>query len=87
MVLNPDKSHFLTLSFNKPFPDFSLENTIIKKVTEEKILEIVIDNNLNFKSHMKKIMCTTPTQKKKLINSLINAQFTYCPLIWMFSSK
>ena len=30
---------------------------------------------------------TTPTQKKKLINSFINAQFTYCPLIWMFSSK
>ena len=79
MVLNPDKSHFLTLSFNKPFPDFSLENTIIKKVTEEKILEIVIS--------YEKDMCTTPTQKKKLINSLINAQFTYCPLIWMFSSK
>ena len=30
---------------------------------------------------------TTPTHRKKLINSFINAQFTYCPLIWMFSSK
>ena len=29
---------------------------------------------------------TTPTQRKT-INSFINAQFTYCPLIWMFSSK
>ena len=30
---------------------------------------------------------TTPTQRKKLINSFVNAQFTYYPLIWMFSSK
>ena len=100
MVLNPDKCHFITLGFNKPFPDFSFKNTIIKNVTEEKILRILIDNNLNFKSHMKKIYekakqklsalariskLTTPTERKKLINSFINSQFTYCPLIWMFS--
>ena len=53
MVLNPDKCHFLTLGFNKPFPDFSFENSIIKNVNEEKILGIVIDNNHNFKSHIK----------------------------------
>ena len=102
MLLNPEKCHFLTLGFNKSSPDFSFENTIIKNVTEEKILGIVIDNNLNFKSHMKNICekanqklsalariskLTTPTQRKKLINFFINAQFTYCPLIWMFSSK
>ena len=46
MVLNPDKCHFLTLGFNKPFSDFSFENNIIKNVIEEKILGIVIDNNL-----------------------------------------
>ena len=46
---------FKTLGFNKLFPDFSFENTIIKNVTEENILVIVIDNNLNFKSHLKKI--------------------------------
>ena len=83
MVLNPDKCHFLTLGFNKPFPDFSFKNTIIKNFTEEKILEIVIDNNFNFKSHMKKICekanqklgtlariskLATPTQRKKLLS-------------------
>ena len=47
MVLIPDKCHFLTLGFNKPFSDFALENTIIKNFTEEKILGIVINNNLN----------------------------------------
>ena len=102
MVLNPNKCHFRTLIFNKPFPEFSFENTIIKIVPEEKILGIVIDNNLNLKSHMKKTceranqkLCalprisklTTPTQRKKIMNSFIHAQFTYCPLIWMFSSK
>ena len=101
-ILNPDKCHFLTLGFNKPFPDFSFKNTIIKNVIEEKILGIVIDNNLNFKYHMKKTYekaneklsalarisrLTTPTLGKKLINSFINSQFTYCSLIWMFSSK
>ena len=102
VVLNPNKCHFLTLDFNKPFPDFSFENTITKNVTEEKILGIVIDYKLNFKSHIKKVCekvnqklsvlakiskLTTPTQTKKLINSFIKAQFTYCLLIWMFSLK
>ena len=101
-ALCPDKCHFLTLGFNKPITDFFLENTIIKNIREEKILGIVIDNNLNFKSHMKKIYVktnqklsalagisklTTPTQKKKLINFFINTQFTHCPLIWMFFQR
>ena len=102
MVLNPDKCRFLTLGFNKPFSDFSFENTIINNINEEKILGIVIENNLNFKSHTKKICekvdqklsalartskLTTPTQRKILINFFINAQFTCCPLIWMFPSQ
>ena len=99
IVLNQNKCHFLTLGFNKLFPDFSFENTIIKSVTEEKILGIVIENNLNFKSCMKKICekadqklsalaiiskLTTPNQRIKLINSFINTQFIYRLL---FSSK
>ena len=90
MVLNPDKCNFLAVGFNKLFTDFSFKNNIIKNVTEKKILVIVIDNNLNFKSHMKKICekankklsalariskLPTPTQRKKLINSLFNTHF------------
>ena len=78
MVLNPDERHFLSLGINKPFPNFI--------VTEEKIIGIVMDNNLNFKSHMKKICgkasqklsaiarvseLTTPTQREKLILLII----------------
>ena len=62
LVLNPNKYHFLTLGFNKPFPGFSFENTIIKNVMEEKVLGILIGNNLNFKSHMEKI-CEKANQK------------------------
>ena len=88
MLLNPDECHFLTLSLNKPFPDFFYENAIIKDVTNEKNLGIVIDNNLNFKSHIKKICekvnqkrsalarvskLTTPTHRKNLMIPFINA--------------
>ena len=30
MILNPDKCHFLTLGFNKSFPDFSLKIPSLK---------------------------------------------------------
>ena len=49
MVLNADKCHLLTLGFNEPFPDFSFDNTITENVTEEKVLAIEHDNELNFK--------------------------------------
>ena len=62
MVLNADKSHFLTVGFNKPFPDFSFNDTTIENATEEKILGIVIDNKLNFKSLLKNI-CKKVNQK------------------------
>ena len=92
MVLNAGKCNFLAVGFNKLFTDFSFKINIIKNVTEKKILVIVIDNNLNFKSHMKKICekankklsalariskLPTATQRKKLINSLFNTHFAY----------
>ena len=100
MTLNPNKCHFLTLDFKKPFQDIFFE-IIINNFTKENIFGIVIDKNLfNFRSHMKKVCekanqklstlariskLTTNTQMKKLTISFINAQFTHCPLIWMFS--
>ena len=102
MVLSRDKCHFLTLGFNKPFPDFSFANTITQNFSETKILGILIDNNLNFKSHVKKICekanqnisalariskLRSPTKRKTLMNYFIDVQFTYYPLMWMFSSK
>ena len=56
MVLNDDKGHFLSVGFHEPLPDFSFNGNKIENVTEEKILGIVTDNKLNFKSHWKKYM-------------------------------
>ena len=46
-----------------------------------------IQRNVVFQKSREISKLTTSTQRKKLLNSFINAQFTYCPFIWMFSSK
>ena len=58
MILSPDKCYYLTLGFNELFPDFSFNDTTIENVTEEKILGIVINNKLNFKSRLNNIRKT-----------------------------
>ena len=102
MIFNPVKCNFLTLGFQDAQPNFSYDNITIKNVSEEKILGITIDNKLTFKSHLKNICkkanqklnalaritkFTSPFQRKTLLNSFIKSQFSYCPLIWMFTSK
>ena len=73
-----------------------------KSSKEEVILGITIDNKLNFDSHIRK-MCKKSGQKlnalsrittflkkdKKSIifDAMIKSQFSYCPIIWMFSSR
>ena len=68
---------------------------------EQKILCVVIDNKLNFKSHIIEL-CKKTSQKntaspilssylnnsaKKLIlNLVIKSQFSCCPLVWIFCS-
>ena len=102
MVLNADKCHFLTIGSNEPFPDFSFNDPAIENVTEQKIHGIEIDNKLNFKSHFKSICkkayrklsalsriskLAILNQRVKIVNSLINSQFSFCPLTWMFTLK
>ena len=102
VILNPDKCYFLTLGFQDAQPNFSYNNIAIKNVSEEKILGITIDNKLTFKSHLKNIYkkanqklnalaritkFTSPFQMKTLLDTFIKSQFSYCPLIWMFTSK
>ena len=101
MILNSDKCYFLTLGFQDVRPNFSYDNVTIKNVSE-KIVCITIDKKLTFKSHLKNICkkanqklnalaritkFTSSFEKKTLLNSFIKSQFSYCPLIWMFTSK
>ena len=75
--------------------------TIISK-EKVKLLEIHIDNRLNFDYHIsqlcekagKKFHALTRIfkymdilQRKLIANAFIMSQFSYCPLIWMFHSN
>ena len=62
MVLKASNCHFLTVGFIESFPDFSFNDTTIENVAEEKILGIVNENKVNFKSHSKNI-CKKANQK------------------------
>ena len=74
----------------------------MKNSSEEKILEITIDNKLKFKSHVKNL-CKKDSQKIwdlsrltnyfndfekiSIFNVKIKSRFSYCPLVWMFCSR
>ena len=100
MVLNSGKCHFMCLGQNTVNETFVYDN-IEMKSEEEKILGVIIDSKLKFKSHVKNL-CKKASQKiwtlshlitylndsnKKIIfNALIESQFSYCPLVWMLCS-
>ena len=100
METNEDKCH-LIISTNEPneiqIGDFSISNS-----ASEKFLGINIDSKHNFDCHVnhiyhkenekfRSIARVTPymtLEKKKIVmNSFFNAQFNYCPLIWMLQSR
>ena len=70
--------------------------------TQVKLLGIIIDNKLNFSTHIKSI-CKTANNKvsqlirmrsnmslgqvKSIVNAYILPYFIYCPLVWMFCRK
>ena len=77
MVLNADKCHFKCLGKDTGYETFIFNNLIFNNSNEEKILGIIIDNKLIFKSHIK-ILCRKATQKigalSKLLNHLSDSQ-------------
>ena len=102
MVLNAGKCHFMCLGNNTESETFLFHNILMENSKEQKILGVIIDNKLNFKSHISEL-CKKVSQKiaalsrlssylqnseKKLIfSSIIKSQFSYCPLVWMFCSR
>ena len=79
-----------------------LNNNDIANSNEEKLLGILLKNKLNFDSHItslckkasqrlsalaRTIHYFTPDQNSLLLNSVVKPQFSYCPLIWMFTSR
>ena len=70
MALNAVKCRFLSVGFGEPFPDFFFNDSTIENDTEEKILGIVIDNNLNVKAHLKNL-CKKANQKLSALSRLL----------------
>ena len=87
------KAPFLVLCFStfssrtSPFL-LNLLHYATMRITMLHILrtKILITKNQKLRALGRILKLTTSPQRKKL-NYFINGQFTYCPLIWMFSSK
>ena len=102
VVLNARKCHFMCLRNNTENETFLFHNILMENSKEQKIIGVMIDNKLNFKSHVSEL-CITASQKitvlsilssyqqnseKKLIfNSIIKSQFRFCPLVWIICSR
>ena len=93
-VQNTDKCH-LIVSSNDP-TESQVGESVIKNTTCEKLRGIKIDYKLTFDEHIsglgKKAANRVTSymslpKKKLLLNSFFNAQFNYCPLVWMFHSR
>ena len=71
MVLNSGKCHFMCLGQNTVNEIFVYDKIEMKNSKEEKILRLIIDNKLRFKSHAKNI-CKKASQKIWALSRLIN---------------
>ena len=98
---NPDKFHLL-LSHPDESITVNVDGYQTTSSKREELFGITIDNKLSFDEHVS-CLCTKANQKlhalarvSKYINTdklrlimkaFVNAQFGYCPLVWMFHSR
>ena len=102
MKLNEEKCLFLFSGLATEHTWVRVGNAMIWESSQEKLLGVNIDKNLDFNSHLKMI-CTKANQKVTILSRLANmltvskkrvifkafieSQFSYCPLVWMFCSR
>ena len=101
MKVNPDKFQFIILRNTGSYA-LKIGDITIKSASSVTLLGITIDSKLNFKEHINNIVqkayyklyalrrlrkFLTLEKAKILACSMIESQFAYCPLIWMFCSK
>ena len=102
MVINPGKCHYIVIGDDDPSHKIILNNNEIASSNEENLLGILLDSKLSFYSHITSLCkkagqklsalarinhYLTPDHKRLLLNSVAKSQFSYCPLIWMFTSR
>ena len=91
-------TQFLTFGTSQDDIKITVGEAIVKESSEEKLLGVIIDKNLIFKSHASNL-CKKASQRTRvsafvnpdklrlLMNSFIKSQLSYCPLIWMFHDR
>ena len=104
MIENPGK--FQAIIFDKHKGNhtnriININQKEIKAVAKVKLLEIEIDEKLNFNNHINNICKSTSNQlsaliglkhllgfmeRKVLVNTFVMSNFNYCSLVWNFSS-
>ena len=102
MVLNPGKCYYIVIGDDDPTHKIILNNNEIASSSEEKLLSILLDSNLNCDSHILSLCkkagqklsalsrvnhYLTQDQKLLLLNSVVKPQFSYRPVVWMFTSR
>ena len=87
------KSHPITLRVG---------TSLVKEESHVKLLGVLIDNKLNFNDHISKLVkkansklsvirrglqMLTFNKRKTLLNSFVQSQFSFAPLVWVFVEK
>ena len=102
MALNPGKFHNIVIGDDDPTYKILLNNNESSSSNEEKLLGLLLDSKLNFDFHIRSF-CKKAGQKLSalvrinhflaqdqtllLLNFAVKPQFSYFPLIWMFTSR
>ena len=101
MQLNQSKCHLLASGTHEHL-FVRVGEEMIWESRKEKLLGILLDKNLDFEEHLS-VVCKKASQKvsalarvarilsfpkrRLIMNTFIESQFSYCPLVWMFCSR
>ena len=101
-VLSSRKCYFMCIGRDGENETFIFNDICYENSKEGDILEITINNKLNFDNHIRKMYKKSglklyalsrisaflnKDQKRIIFNAMIKSQFLYCPLMYMFSSR
>ena len=93
VIIGGRKSHPITLRVGTSF---------VKEETHAELLGVLIDNKLNFNDHISRLVkkansklsvirrglhMLTFNKRKTLLNSFVQSQFSFAPLVWMLCGK
>ena len=102
MKLNTEKCHLLIFGKSREKLSLKIGEEVITESKEEKLLGVIIDKKLNFKSHVAALFKKTDQKLhalsrisnyvdrdklRQIMRAFLPSQFSYCPLIWMFSDR